>query len=166
MPIPSVQYPNASSATMKKTLPVATRTAVPPDLGTDQMPAPSNVRRAKKTLVEFSARAKTRLVPSFTASVVSSNSNPAATAVSLCRTSWQELAVPVDAPPHPMKRADVAAEAVRVTEVPAAIVTLQVVAPFPQDNPAPETWPGPVAVTERVACAGGATSKCAKTWAS
>ena len=148
MPTPSVQYTKSSAATMKLTFPVVTRTAVPPDLGTDQIPTPSKVRRPKKTLVELSARAN-RFVPTLTASVCSSNSNAAVREVSLCTTSWQDDAVPLQAPPQPMKRADCTAEAVKVTEVPCASVAVQAVAPFPQDSPAPVTWPGPEVATER-----------------
>ena len=72
---------------MLVTVPEATRTGVPPDFGTDQIPGPSEVRRAKNTFVELSARANW-FVPSFATRVCSSNSNAAVTEVSACAVSW------------------------------------------------------------------------------
>src|SRR3989442_7084560 len=96
----------------------ATGTGVPPDLGMDQIPGPSEVRRAKKTFVELSARANW-LVPSFAARVCSSNSNAAVTDVSACAVRWQVWSFPLHAPPQPMNRACGAGSAARMTDIPA-----------------------------------------------
>src|SRR5437870_5273256 len=159
---PSVQYTNASSATMKPAIPEATRTGVPPDLGTDQTAGPSEVRRAKKTFVEFSARANW-FVPSFATSVCSTNSKVAVTDVSVCAVSWHVCPFPLHAPPQLMNCACGDATAVSVTGVPATTLALQVVAPSPQFIPAPVTVPGPETAAETVTCAGGPPSKCANT---
>src|SRR5438445_9523485 len=102
---------------MKTAVPEATRAAVPPDLATDQTAGPSAVRRAKKTFVEFSARAN-RFVPSFAARVWSSNSKAAVTDVSACAVSWHVWPFPLHAPPQAMNRACGDATAVRVKGVP------------------------------------------------
>src|SRR5438128_4283233 len=162
MPAPSVQYTNASSATMKPAVPEATRTGVPPDLGMDQTAGPSEVRRTKKTFVEFSARANW-FVPSFAARVWSSNSKVAVTDVSVCAVSWHVCPFPLHAPPQAMNRACGEATAVRVTGVPATTLALQGIAPSPQLIPAPVTFPGPETTAETVTCAGGPPSKCANT---
>src|SRR5712671_6356025 len=145
---------------MKRAFPVATRTGVPPDFATDQMPGPSEVRRAKKTFVELSASANW-FVPSFAARVCSSNSNAAVTELSACAVNWHVCPFPLHAPPHAMKRAWGDATAVSVTGVPATTVVLQVGAPSPQLSPAPTTFPGPETVADTVTCAGGPPSKCA-----
>src|SRR5712671_1192298 len=149
--------------------PGATFAGVPPDFGTDQMALePSAARRPKKTRVEFSPSVG-MLLPSFGTRVVTSNSKVAVTEASACRASWQVGALPEQAPPQPVKRACGAADAVRRTEVPGALVTLQTFAPLPQAIPPPITTPGPVTVPVRVTCGGGGgatMSKCAKTWTS
>ncbi len=101
-------------------------------------------------------------MPSFATKVCSSNSKAAVTAVSLCTVSWQVAAVPLHAPPQPMKRACGAAVATSVAGLPVAKVALQAEAPFPQVR-VPVTCPGPETAADKVTWAGGAPSKCANT---
>src|SRR5258706_6048531 len=105
------------------------------------------------------------LVPSFATRVCTSNWNAAVTEVSLWRVRLQVVAVPLQAPPHPMNRAEVDAAATSVALAPFASVALQAVAPSPQES-VPVTFPGPVTVADRVTCGGGPASKWAKTWVS
>src|SRR5947209_7233954 len=126
--------------------PVATRTGLPPCLGTDQMETASGSRRAKKTLDEFRASAA-MLVPS--AMTRMSSWKVAVRLVSAVSGSsvqgdeevlWQ-------GPVHETKWPCGVGVAVRLRIVPWATVTWHAVAPFPQAIPGPETWPGPFTVT-------------------
>lgn len=82
-----------------------------------------------------------------TGGVVEPDANVAVTDLAAVIVTVHEVLVPPHAPPHPLKSESPPGAATRVTVVPLASLTLQVVFPDPQLMPPPVTRPSPVTET-------------------